>query len=73
MNEEKMMILKMLQEGKISANEAAKLLESLESGNKQGEKNRLKNRAKEKANFLESQLSTQPQENRERISACRLV
>lgn len=34
MNEEKMMILKMLQEGKISAEEAAKLLESLESGGK---------------------------------------
>ena len=29
MNDEKMMILKMLQEGKISADEAAKLLESL--------------------------------------------
>ena len=34
MNEEKMMILKMLQEGKISANEAAILLESLDSGSK---------------------------------------
>jgi hypothetical protein len=32
MNEEKLMILKMLQEGKISAEEAAKLLESLDSG-----------------------------------------
>ncbi len=38
MNEEKMMILKMLQEGKISADEAAKLLESVESGEKKGEK-----------------------------------
>ena len=37
MNEEKMMILKMLQEGKISADEAAKLLESLDSGTKQSE------------------------------------
>lgn len=37
MNEEKMMILKMLQEGKISADEAAKLLESLDAGtNKAG-------------------------------------
>ncbi|MBM3137902.1 MAG: DUF2089 domain-containing protein [Chloroflexi bacterium] len=37
MNEEKMMILKMLQEGKISADEAAKLLESLDTGvNKEG-------------------------------------
>jgi hypothetical protein len=34
MNEEKMMILKMLQEGKISADEAARLLESLDSGSK---------------------------------------
>lgn len=34
MNEEKMMILKMLQEGKISADEAAKLLESLDAGGK---------------------------------------
>ncbi len=37
MNEEKMMILKMLQEGKISADEAAKLLESLDSGSKKNE------------------------------------
>jgi len=37
MNEEKMMILKMLQEGKISANEAAILLESLDSGSKKKE------------------------------------
>jgi hypothetical protein len=37
MNEEKMMILKMLQDGKISADEAAKLLESLESGSKKEE------------------------------------
>jgi hypothetical protein len=37
MNEEKMMILKMLQEGKISADEAARLLESLESGSKKEE------------------------------------
>lgn len=34
MNEEKMMILKMLQDGKISADEAAKLLESVDAGNK---------------------------------------
>lgn len=42
MNEEKMMILKMLQEGKISAEEAAKLLESVETGweKDQGEKAR---------------------------------
>lgn len=32
MNEEKMMILKMLQDGKISADEAAKLLESVDAG-----------------------------------------
>lgn len=32
MDEEKMMILKMLQEGKLSAEEAAKLLESLNTG-----------------------------------------
>ena len=38
MNEEKMMILKMLQEGKISADEAAKLLESVESLEKKAEK-----------------------------------
>lgn len=38
MNEEKMMILKMLQNGKISAKEAAKLLESLDSGEKEGKK-----------------------------------
>ena len=38
MNEEKMMILKMLQEGKISAEEAAKLLESVDAGGKKGEK-----------------------------------
>lgn len=38
MNEEKMMILKMLQDGKISAKEAAKLLESLDSGEKEGKK-----------------------------------
>ena len=38
MNEEKMMILKMLQEGKISANEAAILLESLDSGSKKKKK-----------------------------------
>jgi len=37
MNEEKMMILKMLQEGKITANEAAILLESLDSGSKKKE------------------------------------
>ena len=37
MNEEKMMILKMVQEGKISANEAAILLESLDSGSKKKE------------------------------------
>jgi len=37
MNEEKMMILKMLQEGKISANEAAILLETLDSGSKKKE------------------------------------
>ena len=37
MNEEKMMILKMLQEGKISADEAAKLLDSLDSGTKKKE------------------------------------
>ena len=34
MNQEKMMILNMLQEGKISAKEAAKLLETLDSGKK---------------------------------------
>ena len=40
MNDEKMMILKMLQEGKISADEAAKLLESLngDMGEEQDEK-----------------------------------
>lgn len=38
MNEEKMMILKMLQEGKISADEAAKLLESVDAGGKKGGK-----------------------------------
>ena len=38
MNEEKMMILKMLEDGKISAKEAAKLLESLDSGEKEGKK-----------------------------------
>ena len=39
MNEEKMMILKMVQDGKITADEAAKLLESLESGSaKEGKK-----------------------------------
>ena len=38
MNDEKMMILKMLQEGKISAKEAAKLLESLDSGKKTASK-----------------------------------
>jgi hypothetical protein len=37
MNEEKMMILKMLQDGKISADEAAKLLESLDVGQKKEE------------------------------------
>lgn len=37
MNEEKMMILKMLQKGKISADEAAKLLDSLDSGGKNKE------------------------------------
>lgn len=37
MNEEKMMILKMLQEGKISADEAAKLLESVEAGDRKKE------------------------------------
>lgn len=37
MNEEKMMILKMVQDGKISANEAAILLESLDSGSKKKE------------------------------------
>lgn len=37
MNEEKMMILKMLQEGKISADEAAKLLESVDSTDKKKE------------------------------------
>jgi hypothetical protein len=37
MNEEKMMILKMLQEGKITADEAAKLLESLDSGSRKNE------------------------------------
>jgi hypothetical protein len=40
MNEERMMILKMLQEGKISADEAAKLLESLESSGKKKEENK---------------------------------
>lgn len=38
MNEEKMMILKMLQEGKISTDEAAKLLKSIDAGGKKGEK-----------------------------------
>lgn len=38
MNDEKMMILKMLQEGKISADEAAKLLESVDAGGKKGDK-----------------------------------
>ena len=38
MNEEKMMILKMLQDGKISAKEAAKLLESLDSGKNEEKK-----------------------------------
>lgn len=37
MNEEKMLILKMLQEGKISADEAALLLESLDSGSRKKE------------------------------------
>jgi len=35
MNEEKMMILKMLEEGKISADEADELLESVENGGKE--------------------------------------
>ena len=38
MNEEKMMILKMLQDGKITAKEAAKLLESLDSGDEKTKK-----------------------------------
>lgn len=37
MNEEKMMILKMVQDGKISVNEAAILLETLDSGSKKKE------------------------------------
>ena len=37
MKDEKMMILNMLQEGKITADEAAKLLESLDSGAKKRE------------------------------------
>ena len=37
MNEEKMMILKMLQEGKISANEAANFTGDLDSGSKKKE------------------------------------
>jgi hypothetical protein len=38
MNEEKMMVLKMLQDGKISANEAAMLLESVDAGSNKTEK-----------------------------------
>ncbi len=57
MNEERMMILRMLQEGKISADEAAKLLESLESSGKKKKKiNRLRNLKKVKGSFLEYPL-----------------
>ena len=41
MEEDRMMILKMLQEGKIDADQAAKLLEALDAG-KSGEKKELK-------------------------------
>ena len=41
MNEEKMMILKMLQEGKITAEEAAKLLESIEPGREKVEEDKV--------------------------------
>lgn len=66
-----MMILKILQEGKISADEAAKLLESLESGSKKDKKNRLKNQARVKANSSGYLLLILRQKNRARISACR--
>lgn len=52
MNEEKMMILKMLQEGKISADEAAKLLESLESGNKKEGKKQAEEPRKSEGKFF---------------------
>ncbi|MDP2966035.1 MAG: hypothetical protein Q8N39_08390 [Pelolinea sp.] len=52
MNEEKMMILKMLQEGKISADEAAKLLESLESGSKKDEKKQAEEPRKGEGKFF---------------------
>lgn len=50
MNDEKMMILKMLEEGKISAKEAAKLLESLESGQK--EKKITRSRTENQGKFI---------------------
>jgi len=54
LNEERMMILKMLQEGKISADEAAKLLEALESGKKQASSGYSSNRQqKSQANYYD--------------------
>lgn len=47
-----MMILKMLQEGKISADEAAKLLESLESGSKKDEKKQAEEPRKGEGKFF---------------------
>jgi hypothetical protein len=60
MNEEKMMILKMLQDGKISADEAAKLLESLESGSKKDGKKQPEEPRKGEGKFFRVSITDIP-------------
>jgi hypothetical protein len=54
LNEERMMILKMLQEGKINSEEAAKLLEALDGGSKQSGTDSSSNRQqRQQANYYD--------------------
>ena len=53
LNEERMMILKMLQDGKINSDEAAKLLEALDGGKKQTAESASNRQQRQQANYYE--------------------
>lgn len=57
MNEEKMMILKMLQEGKISADEAAKLLESVDAGDRKKDADESQDNRKGQGKFFRVKIT----------------